>query len=92
LRRLVEKQMDDQGAAADPAATANRCGEVSATPQSLRRGKHDYLGIPARQVSAQADSLSRPLERRDARMERPARVRMRSRKPWVFARRRLFGW
>ena len=25
-------------------------------------------------------------------MARPARVRMRSRKPWVFARRRLFGW
>src|SRR5579875_194983 len=23
---------------------------------------------------------------------RPARVRMRSRKPWTFARRRLFGW
>jgi len=25
-------------------------------------------------------------------MARPARVRIRSRKPWVFARRRLFGW
>src|SRR4051794_25523390 len=25
-------------------------------------------------------------------MARPARVCMRSRKPWVFARRRLFGW
>jgi hypothetical protein len=25
-------------------------------------------------------------------MARPARVRMRRRKPWVFARRRLFGW
>ena len=25
-------------------------------------------------------------------MERPARVRMRSRKPWVLARRRLLGW
>ena len=25
-------------------------------------------------------------------MARPARVRMRSRKPWVLARRRLFGW
>src|SRR4051794_26428800 len=25
-------------------------------------------------------------------MARPARVRMRSRNPWVFARRRLFGW
>lgn len=40
----------------------------------------------------QAESSARPLRRRAARMARPARVRMRSRKPWVFARRRLFGW
>lgn len=43
-------------------------------------------------ADAQADNSSRPLRRRPARMARPARVRMRSRKPWVFARRRLFGW
>ncbi len=40
----------------------------------------------------QADSSSRPLRRRAARMARPARVRIRSRNPWVLARRRLFGW
>ena len=40
----------------------------------------------------QALSLSRPLCRRAARTARPARVRMRSRKPCVLARRRLFGW
>ncbi len=40
----------------------------------------------------QAESSARPLRRRAERMARPARVRMRSRKPWVFARRRLFGW
>lgn len=34
----------------------------------------------------------RPLRRRAAKMARPARVFMRSRKPWVFARRRVFGW
>jgi hypothetical protein len=34
----------------------------------------------------------RPLRRRAARIARPARVRMRRRNPWVFARRRLFGW
>jgi hypothetical protein len=39
-----------------------------------------------------ADSLVRPLPRRAARIARPARVRMRSRKPCVLARRRLFGW
>src|SRR5580693_6962926 len=35
---------------------------------------------------------ARPLRRRAARTARPARVRMRSRNPCVFARRRLFGW
>lgn len=40
----------------------------------------------------QADRRSRPLLRREARMARPARVRIRARKPWVFARRRLLGW
>ncbi len=39
-----------------------------------------------------ADSSVRPLRRRAPRMARPARVRMRRRKPWTFARRRLFGW
>jgi hypothetical protein len=32
------------------------------------------------------------LPRRAEMIARPARVRMRRRKPWVFARRRLFGW
>jgi hypothetical protein len=34
----------------------------------------------------------RPLARRAARIARPARVRIRSRKPCVLCRRRLFGW
>ncbi len=37
-------------------------------------------------------SRTRPFLRRAATIARPARVRMRSRKPWTFARRRLFGW
>ena len=40
----------------------------------------------------QAESSERPLRRRAARIARPARVRIRRRKPWVLARRRLFGW
>jgi hypothetical protein len=40
----------------------------------------------------QADKVVRPLERRRAMIARPARVRMRLRKPCFFARRRLFGW
>jgi len=43
-------------------------------------------------TGGQADRLVRPLRRRADRMDRPARVRIRSRKPWVRARRRLFGW
>jgi hypothetical protein len=42
--------------------------------------------------SDQADRRARPLARRADRIARPARVRIRSRKPWVFERRRLFGW
>ena len=40
----------------------------------------------------QAESLVRPLLRRWAMIDRPARVRIRWRKPWVFARRRVLGW
>jgi hypothetical protein len=47
LRRLLKEQMNDNGAPASPATTANRCGEIRATPQSLCRGQHDYLDIPA---------------------------------------------
>lgn len=43
-------------------------------------------------ASGQADSARRPRRRRDARIARPARVRMRRRKPCVLARLRLFGW
>jgi len=45
-------------------------------------------GLP----TPQAARRSRPLRRREARTARPARVRIRSRKPWVLCRRRLFGW
>jgi hypothetical protein len=41
--------------------------------------------------AGQTLTRARPLRRRAARIARPARVRMRSRKPCVFARRRLFG-
>src|SRR6478752_10232591 len=39
-----------------------------------------------------AESSVRPFARRAARMARPARVRIRRRKPCFLARRRLFGW
>jgi hypothetical protein len=55
--------------------------------RELRAVTHPGLGR-----QDQALSRSRPLRLRAARTARPARVRMRSRKPCVFARRRLFGW
>jgi hypothetical protein len=42
--------------------------------------------------AGQTLTLARPLRRRAARIARPARDRMRSRNPCVFARCRLFGW
>ena len=62
---------------------AHRRREVRPLAQSVRRRQHRR---------PQAESSERPLRRRAARMVRPARVRMRRRKPWVLARRRLFGW
>ena len=41
---------------------------------------------------SQADSLARPRRRRLRTISRPARVRMRARKPCLRARRRLLGW
>ncbi len=57
-----------------------------------RRSRYSRGSMWRRWLSAQADSSPRPLRRRAERMARPARVRIRSRKPWVLARRRLLGW
>jgi hypothetical protein len=76
------RDVDDHGRFSCAHTAAHRPAEVAGTAHAMRRGKH----------RAQAESSERPLRRRAARIARPARVRMRSRKPWVFARRRLFGW
>lgn len=85
-------QMDDDHAAPDALATTDHRGEVSAAPQTLRGGQHDSPRPADQTWRPQAARRARPLLRRVEMMARPARVRMRSRKPWVFARRRLFGW
>jgi hypothetical protein len=64
------------------ATSAQRRGKLGAAPQPGAGREH----------ARQAESRERPLARRPARMARPARVRIRRRNPWVFARRRLFGW
>jgi hypothetical protein len=74
------QQMTDHARPARASPGAHGEGE-------LRAAAHPGLGR-----QDQALSFSRPLCRRAARTARPARVRMRSRKPCVLARRRLFGW
>jgi hypothetical protein len=64
-----------------------RTGPGAYGQRELRAATHPRLGR-----QDQALSRSRPLRLRAARTARPARVRMRSRKPCVLARRRLFGW
>lgn len=54
-------------------------------------GRQHLLQLPEK-ASAQPASFARPLRRREDRMERPARVRIRRRNPWVRLRRRLLGW
>jgi hypothetical protein len=82
------QKVDHQAPGAGSPATANDGRELRRGPQSRISRQHEAWVC----AGAQADSSSRPLRRRADRIARPARVRMRRRKPWTFARRRLFGW
>jgi hypothetical protein len=62
-------------------------GELCRTCHPVTSRQH-WLNRPV----GQAVSDRRPLRRRPVTMARPARVRIRNRKPWTLARRRLFGW
>jgi len=97
---LPHQQVPDQQRSADPAAIADRRLELQPTahPRGCRQhgpsppgGKHCDSRF-GRARAAQTLTRARPLRRRAASTARPARVRMRSRNPCVFARRRLFGW
>lgn len=84
-RASTEEGMDDQPASPCSATPTDHQSEVLAVGQPVGRGQHGAAG-------GQADSRARPLRRRAATIARPARVRIRSRNPWVLARRRLLGW
>jgi hypothetical protein len=71
------------------ATTTDSGGELSLAPQPGSRGKHRQS--PPRADAGQTLTRARPFRRLAARTARPARLRMRSRKPCVLARRRLFG-
>ena len=64
---------------------------VDSTLSSETVGALQYSNAGGRIRWRYADSSVRPLLRRADRMARPARVRMRRRKPCFLARRRLFG-
>ena len=66
---------------AHPDPGSEDSSEVFAAADPMCRVKH-----------AQAEMSERPLRRRAARIERPARVRIRRRKPCFLARLRLLGW
>ena len=66
----------------------HRCVKLSRPPHAVACGKHRQR---TRRCD-QADNARRPLRRRLDTIERPARVRIRRRKPCTRARRRLFGW
>ncbi len=80
-------------------SVACRTRERRATRTPRRRTARNSAGLRRRccwgstaASGPQPASRARPLLRRDARIARPARVRMRRRKPWVRLRRRLLGW
>jgi hypothetical protein len=75
--------VDHKVTTASPAASAQGGRELVPPSHALAGPEHG---------GDQADRRARPLARRADSTARPARVRIRSRNPWVFARRRLFGW
>jgi len=77
----VGEPVHHNGAAAGAMSPAQHGSEILTATKPRCGGQH----------AAQADSASRPLRRRAPRMARPARVRIRNRKPCVLARRRLLG-
>lgn len=89
---VESEQMDHEGVTAGTTAGADHVPEVATTGEPMRRGKHGRCSRAGGRAGAQTARLLRPLRRRDDKMARPARVRMRSRNPCTLWRRRLFGW
>ncbi len=91
-----------RGQSSASASTEARVNDMTRVPRVTRRPLRRVVVKSRRRRSRagggstagppQAESRLRPLSRRAATMVRPARVRMRNRKPCVLARRRLFGW
>jgi len=78
-------QMHDDEGTASATPAPYRLPEVSGGGQAMADGQHPV-------ARPQTARLLRPLRRRADRIARPARVRIRRRKPCTLWRRRLFGW
>jgi hypothetical protein len=89
--RVAEHEVHDEVVGAGTPTGAGDAPQVTTSGESMRRRKHGS-GSRASRVEDQTARLLRPLRRREDRIDRPARVRMRSRKPCTLWRRRLFGW
>jgi hypothetical protein len=85
---LVTADMDDDVGLYRPHPSPDRGAELGRPGHAVLRWEH----VPPIQELDQAVSEPRPLRRRPDTIARPARVRIRSRKPCTRARRRLFGW
>jgi hypothetical protein len=85
-------QMDHEVRSPGATAAADGQRELSTSPHPVPGRQHggrrrsDPIG-----PIGQTEMRARPLRRREDRIARPARVRMRSRKPCFLWRRRLFG-
>jgi hypothetical protein len=71
-----------------PDTSLDRGTELGRTSHAVLHRQH----CSRQSESDQAVSARRPLRRRPETIARPARVRIRNRKPCTRARRRLFGW
>jgi hypothetical protein len=85
-------EVSDKQGSAEPAPATYGGRELRTAPHPSGRGQHRTPPSSRRRGASQTLTRARPLRRRAAMMARPARVRMRSLNPCVFARRRLFGW
>jgi hypothetical protein len=80
---VLDDQVHDHGGTAASAPGARDPTQVVAPGEAMLRGEHGREGTRPVEPAPQTARLLRPLRRRADRIERPARVRMRSRNPCV---------
>jgi hypothetical protein len=85
---ILPEQVDHHMRPAGAATAPDGQREVSTPPHPVPGRQHDERRSD---LGGQTETRARPLRRRADKIARPARVRMRSRKPCFLWRRRLFG-